>query len=121
MIQVGQRVLFDAFSAMSNQGGIREHLYTKGTVVYVNERHKWFSIEYGKHKARDSYKFIFRLMPHVPLYLSLRIFTRRFHDRFVSFAIRSNNCLEFILCARSCVLHEFERQEKRFSASLYTR
>lgn len=57
MIEVGQKVRFDAFSAMSSQGSIREHLYTKGTVVYVNEKHKWFSIEYGKHKARDSYKF----------------------------------------------------------------
>ena len=57
MIKVGTIVKFDAFSHMSSQGCVREHLYTKGTVVYVNKKHKWFSVEYGKQKARDSYKF----------------------------------------------------------------
>lgn len=57
MIEVGTKVSFDAFGQMSNQSIIREHLYTTGTVVYVNENHKWFSVEYGNPKARDSFKF----------------------------------------------------------------
>lgn len=57
MIKVGQRVEFDAFGCMSNSGITREHLYTKGTVVYVNEEHKWFSVLYGNPAARDSFKF----------------------------------------------------------------
>ena len=57
MIKVGQKVKFDAFGAMSSQGCIRAHLYTKGTVVYVNAKHKWFSVEHGNPKMRTSFKF----------------------------------------------------------------
>ena len=57
MIKVGQRVAFDAFRYMSNSGITREHFYTTGTVVYVNEEHQWFSVVYGNPAARDSFKF----------------------------------------------------------------
>lgn len=57
MIEIGTRVSFDAFGSMSNQSIIREHFYTTGTVVYVNEKHKWFSVEYGNPKTRDSFNF----------------------------------------------------------------
>lgn len=57
MVKVGQKVRFDAFYFMENQGILREHLYTTGTVVYVNEEHKWFSVEYGDPKALTSFKF----------------------------------------------------------------
>ena len=57
MVEVGQKVRFDAFGFMDNQGILREHLYTTGTVVYVNEEHKWFSVEYGDPKALTSFKF----------------------------------------------------------------
>ena len=57
MIKVGQRVEFDAFRHMSNPGITREHFYTKGPVVYVNQDHKWFSVVYGNPAARDSFKF----------------------------------------------------------------
>lgn len=57
MIKVGMKVAFDAFRYMSNTGIVREHLHTTGIVVYVNEDHKWFSVEFGNPVARDSFKF----------------------------------------------------------------
>lgn len=57
MIKVGTRVKFDAFGEFSSQGNIRAHLYTTGTVVYVNAKHKWFSVEHGNPKMRSSFKF----------------------------------------------------------------
>lgn len=55
MIQVGQRVRFDALL------GIRQSVEkitadTVGTVVYVNAPHKWFSVLYGDNQ-RASFKF----------------------------------------------------------------
>lgn len=55
MIQVGQKVRFDAFQNIkSSVERIKE--ITVGTVVYVNERHKWFSVKYGEN-LRTSFKF----------------------------------------------------------------
>lgn len=55
MIQVGQKVRFDALS------GIRQSVEkvtapTVGTVVYVNERHNWFSVLHSGNQ-RASFKF----------------------------------------------------------------
>lgn len=55
MIQVGQKVWFDAFYCMK-QSVDKVTAYTEGTVVYVNERHKWFSVQYGENQ-RISFKF----------------------------------------------------------------
>ena len=55
MIQVGQKVRFDAFQHIkSSIDRIKE--ITVGTVVYINERHKWFSVQYGENQ-RISFKF----------------------------------------------------------------
>lgn len=58
MIEVGQKVRFDPFYYVGGYCAevIRGHLVT-GTVVMVNEPHKWFSVEYGNPKARASFKF----------------------------------------------------------------
>lgn len=55
MVQVGQKVRFDAL------GGVKQSIEriiapTVGTVVYVNERHNWFSVLYGENQ-RTSFKF----------------------------------------------------------------
>ena len=55
MIQVGQKVRFDAFYGIK-QSIEKVTAYTVGTVVYVNERHKWFSVQYGENQ-RTSFKF----------------------------------------------------------------
>ena len=58
MIKVGQKVSFDPFAAI--KGFAIEESKGKivtGTVVYVNEPHKWFSVEYGDPKARISFLF----------------------------------------------------------------
>ena len=55
MIQVGQKVRFDAFLHIKcGTEKIRE--YTVGTVAYVNERHNWFSVQYGENQ-RTSFNF----------------------------------------------------------------
>ena len=58
MIKVGQKVRFDPFDFIVGYGAevIRGNHVT-GTVVMVNEPHKWFSVEYGDPKARISFKF----------------------------------------------------------------
>ncbi len=60
LIEVGQKVRFDPFTEItgfasdSNRGN-----KVTGTVVMVNELHKWFSVEYscGGVKQRTSFKF----------------------------------------------------------------
>ena len=58
MVKVGQKVQFDPFRYITGYGamGIRGQV-TTGTIVYINRKHKWFSVEYGKHKLRTSFKF----------------------------------------------------------------
>lgn len=55
MIQVGQKVRFDALLAIKSSVE-RMQSNTVGTVVYVNKPHNWFSVEYGN-KQRISFKF----------------------------------------------------------------
>jgi hypothetical protein len=55
MIQVGQRVRFDALAACKNSVE-RLRADTVGTVAYVNARHNWFSVQYNENQ-RISFKF----------------------------------------------------------------
>ena len=55
MIQVGQKVRFDALYGCK-QSIDKITAYTIGTVVYVNEPHKCFSVQYGDDQ-RTSFKF----------------------------------------------------------------
>lgn len=55
MIQVGQKVRFDAFCGMKETYK-EEQAPTVGTVAYINQRHKWFSVKYGENQ-RTSFKF----------------------------------------------------------------
>ena len=54
MISVGQKVRFDPLAAIRTQKETAE--YITGTVVFVSEPHKWFSVQYGKNN-RASFKF----------------------------------------------------------------
>ena len=58
MVEVGQKVRFDPFDFAHGWGceQVRGNMIT-GTVVYVNESHNWFSVEYGDPKMRISFKF----------------------------------------------------------------
>lgn len=54
-VNVGQMVRFDAMAAIkSSIEKIKAD--TVGTVVWINERHKWFSVQYGNNQ-RISFKF----------------------------------------------------------------
>ena len=55
MIQVGPRVRFDALEACKTRTDCIE-ANTVGVVVYINERHKWFSVEHSENQ-RISFKF----------------------------------------------------------------
>lgn len=55
MIQVGQKVKFDVFQNLRCSIE-RIKADTIGTVVYVNERHKWFSVAHSENQ-RISFKF----------------------------------------------------------------
>lgn len=59
-IKIGQKVRFDPLAETRGFGAedYRGHFVT-GTVVMVNARHKWFSVEYlsGSTKQRTSFKF----------------------------------------------------------------
>lgn len=55
MVQIGQKVRFDAFFGMKETYK-KDQAPTVGTVIYINQRHKWFSVQYGKNQ-RTSFKF----------------------------------------------------------------
>ena len=58
MIQVGQKVRFDPYKNMKGFGvELVRGVKVTGTVVLINEHHKWFSVEYGNPKLRTSFKF----------------------------------------------------------------
>ena len=56
MVNVGQKVRFDPFDGLKGTDINDFREYVKGTVVMVNERNKWFLVEWGD-KLRTSYKF----------------------------------------------------------------
>ncbi len=55
MISIGQRVRFDAFAAVKNSVE-KAKADTTGTVVFINERHNWFSVE---HSGNQRISFMF--------------------------------------------------------------
>lgn len=57
-IKIGQKVQFDPFFSVTGfaSDDFRGD-YVTGEVIYVNEPHHWFSVEYGDPKARTSFKF----------------------------------------------------------------
>lgn len=58
MIEVGQKVRFDPFREIKGFGSeANRGTYVTGTVVMVNVPHRWFSVEYGNSRMRDSFKF----------------------------------------------------------------
>ena len=57
MIQVGQRVKFDPFGCIMGFGIQDQRSWVTGTVVMVNEKHKWFSVVYGDPVMRTSFSF----------------------------------------------------------------
>ena len=57
-ITVGQKVSLDPFRDMTGfASDMNRGRRVRGVVVYVNEPHKWFSVEYGKRKQRISFNF----------------------------------------------------------------
>lgn len=57
-IKIGQKVRFDPFRDITGfASDMNRGRDVRGTVVYINEPHKWFSVEYGKPKARISFNF----------------------------------------------------------------
>ena len=57
-IEVGQKVRFDPFRDITGfASDMNRGRDVRGKIVYVNEPHKWFLVEYGKPKARVSFKF----------------------------------------------------------------
>ena len=54
-VNVGQKVRFDALAACKSSIE-KVKADTIGTVVYINKRHKWFSVQYGENQ-RISFKF----------------------------------------------------------------
>ena len=58
MIKIGQKVRIRPFSHIATGKGLMGafEVFT-GTVVYIHEEHKWFTVEYGDPAQRISYKF----------------------------------------------------------------
>ena len=59
MVKVGQKVRFDPM-AHCDGSGAEEYKGNEvtGTIVMVNYKHAWFSVEYGDPTARISFKFV---------------------------------------------------------------
>ena len=62
-VQIGQRVKFRPFENIPTMGerllGITllSELVVEGTVVSINEPHRWFSVEWGNPRLRTSFHF----------------------------------------------------------------
>lgn len=58
MIKIGQKVQIRPFDHMRSSGMLSlMQKKATGTVVYVNQEHRWFTVEYGDPVARISYNF----------------------------------------------------------------
>lgn len=58
MVVVGQVVEFDPLAHCDGNGAeFYKGDVVLGEVVYVNYKHRWFSVEYGEPKARTSFNF----------------------------------------------------------------
>ena len=58
MVKVGQKVRFDPFGYVTGMGAdtVRGEMVI-GTVVMVNDKHHWFSVEYGDSNQRTLFMF----------------------------------------------------------------
>lgn len=57
MIKVGQKVRFDPFESMTGNDIDTIRKKVTGTVVFVNVKHRWFSVTYDKGRSRASFHF----------------------------------------------------------------
>ena len=58
MVKVGQKVICEPFARIKIQGMHELPTNVPGKVVYVNEKHHWFGVEYGgEDKLRTSFHF----------------------------------------------------------------
>lgn len=59
MVKVGQKVRFDPCSHLDGFcAEVVKGNEVTGTIVMVNYKHGWFSVEYGDPKARTSFNFV---------------------------------------------------------------
>lgn len=58
MISVGQKVRFRPLAHIKCFGVVIKDDPVIGTVVMVNKKHSWFSVEYGEPAMRTSFKFV---------------------------------------------------------------
>ena len=57
MIKVGQKVRFDPFESLTGNDIDTIRKRVTGTVVFVNMKHRWFSVAYDKGRSRISFHF----------------------------------------------------------------
>lgn len=59
MIKIGQKVSFDPWHGINSVLGSRNDGNVEGTVIYVNEPHNYFTVEYelGDGKFKTSFNF----------------------------------------------------------------
>ena len=59
MIKVGQKVEFNPFEGMRAYGATAIDVDVTGKVIYINEPHNWFEVEYKslEGKQKTSFKF----------------------------------------------------------------
>lgn len=55
-VTIGSRVRFDSMEDLKQSVEKTKNIVT-GTVVYINRKHRWFSVEYGELKQRVSFLF----------------------------------------------------------------
>lgn len=53
-VAIGSRVRFDSMADLKQSEEKTKNIVT-GTVVYINRKHRWFSVEYGEPKLRVSF------------------------------------------------------------------
>lgn len=57
MIKVGQKVRFNPHKGINGVSDVEQFNNTEGTVMYINNRNRWFSVEYGEAKLRMAFNF----------------------------------------------------------------
>ena len=60
IVAIGQKVRFYPFEKITGFGSDDNRgNYVTGTIVYVNEPHRWFSVEYSFHGVKQRTSFLF--------------------------------------------------------------
>lgn len=57
MVQIGDKVKFTPLKDIRCHGVTVIDALVTGTVVMINYKHSWFSVEYGDSKMRTSFRF----------------------------------------------------------------